>query len=548
MSRAGSREDRLAASPGLAEQRYRTLERTRQPYLDEGRRCAALTIPDVCPPARYRNTFVALPKPNQGLGARGVDNLVGKFLRVLMPPGMPFHKLGLQPHVEDDLASKEEALGQVLGALSKQEMAFVEAVAQDGDRAGITQGFLHLPITGNVAIHLLPKGGVRFFGLDQYVVRRGPTGKVLELIICEAMPFGSLDKAHQQQLGLVDVEQSLSDTDTVEVFTRIHWDDDDGRYHECQEAKGIELEDTDGEYPEDALPWIVLRWRYVAGEHYARGLIELHYKDLLRFDHLSKAIGEAAKNAAKLLWLVQGGGGKSLAAALAKAESGDFVVGDRNAVQALQQEKAADLQVALKEQEQLRQELGQVFLLGSTIQRSGDRVTKFEVEYLARELESAYSNTYTILGREFQWPYYKAKTAQLTKRGVLSRLPKDALKVSITTGIDALGRGSDQQSLESFIAVAKEVAPMGEDLLNKREVMRRSAANLGIKPEGLIPTDEDVAAQQQQQHAQAITQQVAPEVAKGIAAGALQRQGAALQQQQQGGEPSPTTEGPPSPT
>lgn len=535
MSRAGEDYER-----GEAEALYKRLEKKRQPYLDEARLCAALTIPYVSPPQSYRRTRAALNKPNQGLGARGVANLVGKFLTVLLPPGMPFYKVGLEPAIERDLGAQGEALGAVLQALSSYEMDIVTAIAQDGDRAGIAAGFLHVPIEGQGLLYLLPKGGVRHFGLDQWVIERRPDGQFVRIIVCEATPWYALHADHKEQLGPPPEGDAKNGEYIVEVYTHIYLDEGGKRVCEYQEAKGEVLEGSEGEYPLDACPWIPLRWAEIANEDYSRGLIELIYKDLKQYDELSEAIGDASKNAAKLLWLIQGGGGAAFAKRLAEAANGSFIAGDRSNVQALQQEKANDLQVAMKRHEDLKRDLSMAFLMGTTIQRSGDRVTKFEVEYLARELEAAYANEYTIIGREFQEPYFKAKTAQLRKRGVIASLPPKALKVQITTGIDALGRGSDQMRLETLAETAVKAGQVPEDLINPRELMRRSAANLGVKPDGLIPTEEEVAQRRAQQRMMGLAQQVAPEVARGMSQGALQRQAADIAASQ-----SPSPEEPP---
>jgi hypothetical protein len=531
--------------PGQASKRYRFLERDRWPFLQQARLNAALTIPWICPPYDYRTPHVALPKPNQGLAYRGFSNLTGTFLTVLMPPGMPFFKVALTPAVQAQLAAADpDALSESLLALSKHEMDIVEGYQQDGDRAGISAGFLHLPITGNVLLHLLPKGGVRHFGLNQFVNRRAPDGTPIETVLAEATRFSALDTTHQDQIaGKMDGESSYSD-EIIDVFTHIKRDRR-GRVYEYQEAKGVILEDTQGDYPEDEGPWIPLRWNYVAGEDYGRGLAEGVYKDIERFDHLSKGIGDAAKNAAKLIWMVTGGGGQALASKLGKADNGSFVVGDAAAIKALQQEKANDLQVAMKEKESLKADLSQVFLLGTSIQRSGDRVTKFEVEYMARSLQAVYSNEYTIIGREFQVPYFKAKTAQQRRRGVIPALPKDAIKVAITTGIDALGRGSDQQALETLAEAATKISQVPEDMITHREFLRRSAANLGVKPDGLIPSDDQVKQQQAQRQQQQMLQQATPEIVKGISQGGLQRQGAALEAEQQQQTPGDASGAPP---
>jgi hypothetical protein len=528
-------------TPGLAANRYRVLERDRWATLQQARINAALSIPYICPPYDFRGTRVVLPKPNQGLAYRGLSNLTGTFLKVLMPPGMPFFKESMTPAVEAQVAAANDGtLGAALSALSKYEMGIVEAIAEDGDRAGISSGYLHLPVTGNVLLHLLPKGGVRHFGINQFCVRRGSDGTPLETVLAEATRFSSLDPAHQAQ-----IVGNMGDGDEdaiIDIYTHIKRDGR-GRVCEYQEAKGVILEDTEGDYPEDEGPWLPLRWNYVNGEDYGRGLVEGIFKDVERFDHLSKAIGDASKNAAKLIWMVSGGGGAALSSKLGKAENGSFVVGDAGAVKALQQEKANDLQVAMKEKESLKADLSQTFLMGTSIQRSGDRVTKFEVEYMAQALQATYANEYTILGREFQLPYFKAKTAQLRRRGVIPSLPKGTTKVAITTGIDALGRGSDQQSLDTLADAAAKISQVPEDMIVHREYLRRSAANLGVKPDGLIPSDDQVAQQNAARMQQQMLTQATPEAVKGVTQGYLQRQDQAFQQEQQ--QPNATQPSPP---
>lgn len=522
--------ERADPTPGQAEARYKKYERKRQPYLDEARACAALTIPWVCPPQTYRKSPARLPKPNQGLGARGVSNLTGKLLDVLLPPGMPFFKVGLEPAVERDLIARNDGtMSAIQLALSAYEMDIVVAIAQDGDRAGISSAFLHLPITGNVLIYLEDKGGVRFFGLDQYVVRRDAQGSVHEIIVCETSEFGELHEDHREQLGLeYAAKEAIGDDEYVEVFTRIYREGK--RFYEYQECKGVILEGSEGEYPADSSPWHALRWAFVAGEDYARGLIELIFKDLKQFDELSEALGDGAKNAAKLLWMTQGGGAAALVNRLSKAKSGDFVVGDAANVKALQQEKANDMMVAAKQHESLRQSLSMTFLIGTSIQRGGDRVTKFEVEHFARELAATYATEYSILGKEFQEPYFKAKIAQLRKRGVVATLPPQAVKVQITTGIDALGRGSDQARLESLMEVAVKTKDVPETMMNPREILRRSAANLAVKPDGLIPTDAEAQQRVAQEQQAQMAQGMMPEVVKGAASMMGNAQQAALQQ------------------
>jgi hypothetical protein len=87
-------------------------------------------------------------------------------------------------------------------------------------------------------------------------------------------------------------------------------------------------------------------------------------------------------------------------------------------------------------------------------------------------------------------------------------MPDEALSPSITTGIEALGRGHDLDKLDMFVKGMADIVP--PDLLGKYvnfpDYMTRRATALGIKTDGLINTQEQV---QQEQMAQQQAQQQA---------------------------------------
>ncbi|MCC8116551.1 MAG: head-tail connector protein, partial [Planctomycetes bacterium] len=80
--------------PGPVQSRYQRLSVSRQPFLDEARECAKLTIPSLCPPAGL-SSGAKLAEPYQSIGAHGVKNLAEKILMSLFPPGRPFFRLSI---------------------------------------------------------------------------------------------------------------------------------------------------------------------------------------------------------------------------------------------------------------------------------------------------------------------------------------------------------------------------------------------------------------------------------------------------------------------
>jgi hypothetical protein len=94
---------------------------------------------------------------------------------------------------------------------------------------------------------------------------------------------------------------------------------------------------------------------------------------------------------------------------------------------------------------------------------------------------------------------------RMSKKDRLPKLPKDIVKPTIVTGVEALGRGNDLNRLDMFLAGANQV--VGPEAVmqyvNVSDYFKRRATALGIETEGLIKTEEEIqqamqAAQQQE--------------------------------------------------
>ena len=99
-------------------------------------------------------------------------------------------------------------------------------------------------------------------------------------------------------------------------------------------------------------------------------------------------------------------------------------------------------------------------------------------------------------------------------------LPKNSVKPTIITGIEALGRGNDLQKLREFVAELGNLAQMNPQVvqsLNPDDLIKRIATSLGIEMEGLIKTQEQMAAEQQAQQEQMQQQQMMQMAEKAVA-------------------------------
>jgi len=103
---------------------------------------------------------------------------------------------------------------------------------------------------------------------------------------------------------------------------------------------------------------------------------------------------------------------------------------------------------------------------------------------------------------------------QMEKKKKLPVLPKGQVRPKIVTGLEALGRSTDLQRLNTFV---QQIAPFGESglqSLNIGEYIKRVGTSLGVDMDGLIKDEQQMAMEQQQAQEEQLQAQVAGSVAK----------------------------------
>ncbi len=235
-----------------------------------------------------------------------------------------------------------------------------------------------------------------------------------------------------------------------------------------------------------------------ANEDYGRGLIEDYRGEFETLEALRKALRKGAAAAAKILWLLKPTSTMK-PEQLSKAQSGDFIRGDKNDISALTLEKMWDLNFVRTEADTLAKGLELVFGVGTAIQRSGERVTKEEIQYLARVLEDNRAGVYSVLGEEVMVPMLMRILDRMQTSGAIPKLPKGLIKPRITVGMAALGRGHDFDKLIRYGTAAKDV--LGEAEFKRRidagEWLSRLGAASDISTKGLVLDPDTVQANDQ---------------------------------------------------
>jgi len=104
----------------------------------------------------------------------------------------------------------------------------------------------------------------------------------------------------------------------------------------------------------------------------------------------------------------------------------------------------------------------------------------------------------------------------------LPDLPTDIVKPAIVTGIEALGRGNDLEKLAVF---TNTIAPFGEaaiSRINMEDYLTRVATAIGIDSVGMVKTDEEIAAEQEEMLVAQMGQQALPGMAQEVMKGMMQ--------------------------
>lgn len=489
---------------------YEAMKIQRQPYLDKAIISAKYTIPSLIADEKGNGPKV-ISTPNQSVGADGINNLSSRVTMTMLPPNQTFFKFSM----DDTFSNNEDSDVQkreINKGLSKIEKMLSDYQEQLGDRVCLGEAQKHLYVAGNVFLVHDQKEGLKYYPLNRFCVKRDYCGNVLKAITEETVGFYTLPKDVQKQIisNISDNKENLGEKELTlyTVFRR------KGKFWEIyQECEGVVIQSSFGKYPIEICPFMALRYVRIDGESYGRGLIEEYIGDLSYLDVLSLAIKQASLAGSKLVMLVNPNGLTKIKH-LSEAKNGGFALGRAEDVQPLQANKYYDLQTAQAECEKIERRLNRIFVMKAAIQRNAERVTAEEIKTMVQDLEEALGNHYSIMCKEFQLAYVKITYFHMKKekRHLLPDLIRNKnIKLTLTTGLEALGRSSDLNKLITFLDIMGRIAPAIGQLGGKVEKISQDVAlSLNLDIEGMFYTEEEKAIQAQDAQKTEILKQIAP--------------------------------------
>lgn len=490
---------------------YEELKTDRQPYLDKAFDAASYTIPSLLK-SEDNAGLQTVSQPNQSIGADGINNLSAKVTLAMLPPNQPCFKFGID---NDELKRQAEASGtdpeeyktSVIKGLSLTEQLVVDNCERNGDRICLGEAMKHLYVAGNVLLVHVLKEGLKYYPLTRYVVKRDYCGNVLKVITKETIGFYALPSDIQEQvleqLKIKEKKDEIPNLEKKELTLYTVYKREKKYWVTYQEVEGINIPCSKGKYPIEISPFMALRYTRIDGESYGRGLIEEYIGDISYLDVLSKAIKDASLAASKFIMLVNPNGRTNIKQ-LTKTKNGGFCSGVADDCTPLQANKYYDLRTAREEKETLEKRLYRIFLLAQAVQRDSERTTATEIQYMIRDLEEALGNHYSIMSKEFQLTYIKIAFFHLRKEkknSLPDLIRDDSVKLTVTTGLEALGRGSELNKWNSFFETMARFAQSAQIIGAKVDQIAKVVANsLNLDVEGMLYTEEEK--QQMQQQAQ----------------------------------------------
>lgn len=497
----------------------------RQAVVDMGRRMAELTIPEVMPPEGYR-TGDNIPGNNQSIGAYCVNNLASKLVFQAHPPGLPMMNIeALEYKVRQEAEQDPELWANMLLGFAGLERAHRQKLLTTVYIPTAVQYYKLLLIAGNGAWKHTILGFPTFYTPIDYVVRRDRNGMVRYGVTRDKVALQDLDPETRKWVMEQDPEakQRLSEDEPqdITIYTGVKLVGDDAkswRWQIWQEYNGELIPDTayedDFETPSIRFDGLIP----VPGQDWYKGYCEEYRGDLFAAEAFASGLTDGAAMAAFMLLLVNPGSVTSLRQ-VRTAKNLSAIPGRAEDLTMFRTDKSVDLAFVANTMEQVAQRLSRAFLLQSSIQRNGERVTKEEIVRLGSELDQAMGGIYGSISQTVDRPS-KLRFMYLHEEANrdLPPLPKGVVEVQVTSGINAMGQANEATNLlEVGMGFNQVLGPQGAaELLGEGDWAMRFVAAKGIThPSSMVPSADRLKqsraeAQQQAQQADLMSKAAGP--------------------------------------
>lgn len=485
---------------GYIEKRSQELRTIRDKYRDRGREYSKVTLPYIMPDNEITDTQEFQNDYNTE-GAKLVNSLANTYVESLYPAGRSFIKMMME---EADLNALQQTgtskatVEELFGTIERNFRYKFETV---GSRAVMLDAMKHLIITGNFCLYKAKEGNLQGYALDEFSLLRSLDGQLLELITEDKKFVASLTPELRQEViaaGGFDPE----DVETiVTLYTYVRRDpENQDTWYVDQSVDGIPVGEQNT-YKTDGLRWIPIMWNRTRREMYGRGLVEEHFGSFWTLSILSEALAVGCVSLADIKYLVRPGSLVNIQE-LNGSASGSFHYGEADDINAISTDRQRDIVMIKDVIETYKRHLAEVFMYLPGTMRDAERVTAEETRLRASSLEKAHGGVYSALADSMQRPYAKLLLWEMEVRD----LEADGVKIQITTGLDALSRGSENDKINHWISDLSNLQAVPPQILGTfklNEYAKKTAAGRDVDAAAFVMNEKEQAqanqAMQQQQ-------------------------------------------------
>lgn len=491
----------------------------RQESLERARHCSALTKPWILPPDGW-DEDEKLPETFSSLASRGITNLEGRLLLALFPPGVPWFKFKPAAKFLFDPSIDPALVQEFKAKLHLQEMLILAKLEEtdhqrgsNARRAGFRSrqrtAISQLLITGDVLTHLTPDYNLRVFRRDNYVTYRDDAGNVMYHIVKEQIdPLILTDK----QMEICEMDREVLEREPVtqrmkDLYTKVEWQPWTRTWRILQECASKII----NEASEEVTPFFSTPFELPPAAHYGRGLIEANLGDVRSINELTERILDYAAIASKHVFALDYNSQvrpQDLALPTGSVIQARVQGGQVTDVGLLRADKLSDFNVVNTVRENIRRDLATVMLMEGETTPRGDRVTAYQVQRVAMELEGALGGVYAPIADSMQVPLVERLVHQLTNDGALPNLPDDSVEIEAVTGVAALTREADQAKLMQLLQTIGQLGPEAMQRFNMGALMDLMVRQSGVFEPGIVKTEEQIQEEQAAAQQAAMQQQV----------------------------------------
>lgn len=494
------------ASDTTLEAMFDELDKDRNASLNRKYRQAEITLPGILPPEGM-SQHQDLPVPFNSMTAEGINNLASRLVSVILPlNNLPVFELLIDEEFNPagrDTSKLDEVLRRV-------ERATMDRLYLTNLRPQLFLAIKHLITVGDVLMIMLPDLDVRLQRIDEYVVKRTTEGVWREIIVREMIdPFlnPELDRVQPSGTGpqgsaLTGFPRSAGSSRRFEpLFTRLTRKGEFDPVRMVMEFRGTNISLGGNTFP--VTPYMPLRWAAISGEDYGISLVEEQFGDIRSLDGMSAGLLDGIAMASEFRWAVNPAGITEIDD-LRQSVNGDWVPAVGDDVSPMNFHNAAQIESVLRAKIHTENRLGRRFLMNSAVQPTGERVTAKQVTILAEELEQALGGVLSMVNRDIMIPLVRRSIFQLSQEdrgifpkefGEIIKDPTGVMKLRIRAGLELLQREADRERLLDWLQIAVQLPERAQKVYKWEAVGRRVLTASGIEPEGLVKSEEELAAE-----------------------------------------------------